>query len=144
MKREMLETVDGVPPIYDAIVQALPEAAKDGVIFAYGGKVYGRGLKKLTRELDVHERVHIERQGADPDEWWRKYLADPVFRNCEEFLAHRAEYETYCRRHINPKKRAQYLRLVAKRMASPLYGMNGSLERWELAIQYNANPCEPS
>lgn len=124
MKRAMLETVEGVPPNFAAIVAALPDADKPGVIFAYGGKVYGRGIgKHLTRELDAHERVHIERQGDDPDGWWAKYLSNPEFRYVEELLAHRAEYETYCRRHINPAKRMMFLRSVASRLASSLYGL---------------------
>lgn len=135
MKRDMLKTVDGVPPIYDAIVQVLPDAANPGVIFAYGGRVYGRGIKKvLSRELDAHERVHIERQGSDPDAWWRQYLTDPEFRYVEELLAHRAEYETFCRRHANQIKRIQYARLVAKKLSSGLYGAGVTLAEAEQDI----------
>ena len=137
MKRDMLEVVDGVPPIYDAIVQVLPEAANDGVIFAYGGKVYGRGLKKLSRELDAHERVHIERQGADPDAWWKQYLTNPAFRYVEELVAHRAEYQTYCRRHINPIKRTQALRQIAQKLASPLYGTGVTVETAMLGVAFS-------
>ena len=139
MKREMLTTVDGVPPIYDAIVQVLPEAANDGVIFAYDGKVYGRGIKKvLSRELDAHERVHLERQGSDPAAWWKRYLTDPDFRFIEEAVAHGAEYDTYCRRHANPVKRAQYLRYAAGKLASPLYGAGITVEKAMLAIRAEA------
>lgn len=139
MKRDMLETVDGVPPIYDAIVQVLPEAGNPGVIFAYGGRVYGRGIKKvLSRELDAHERVHIERQGSDPDAWWRQYLTDTVFRATEELVAHQAEYRTYCARHINPVKRAQYLRFVATKFASPLYRAGATVESAMAAIKGDA------
>jgi hypothetical protein len=145
MKRAMLETVDGVPPNYAEIVAALPRAADDGVMFAYDGKVYGRGIAKvLTRELDAHERVHIERQGADPVGWWKRYVSDLAFRIDEEFRAHRAEYEMYCRRHISPVKRAMFRRKLAERLASPLYGVGGLVMTWELGLQFNANPCEPS
>jgi hypothetical protein len=140
VKRDMLEVVDGLPPIYDAIVQVLPEAANDGVIFAYGGKVYGRGLKKLSRELDAHERAHLERQGADSDAWWKQYLTDVEFRYREELVAHQAEYRTYCARHINPIKRAQALRQMAQRLTSPLYGTGGLIENVMLAIRYPAAP----
>jgi hypothetical protein len=138
VKRDMLETVDGVPPIYDAIVQVLPEAANDGIMFAYNGKVYGRGIKKvLSRELDAHERVHLERQqrlegGADT--WWRLYLTNTAFRYVEELLAHRAEYETFCRRHANQIKRIQFLRATAKRLASALYGAGVTLAEAEQDI----------
>lgn len=145
MRVAPLEVVDARPPNFDKILAVFPEAEKPGVMFAYGGKVYAPGGTKVTRELDAHERVHIERQAVvGTEEWWDQYLRDDVFRNHEEFLAHRAEYVCYCRRHADPVKRAKYLRLVATRMASSLYGFGGSVDQWAMAIQFNANPCEPS
>lgn len=123
--RPMLPTVDGLPPNYDVIVAALPRAADDGVIFAYDGKVYGRGIAKvLTRELDAHERVHIERQKAHPEGvvgWWKQYVADPEFRFYEELLAHIAEFETYCRRHIGYVKQYKAQQRIVDRLMSDLY-----------------------
>lgn len=122
MKREMLPVVDARPPNYDAILAVLPLASADGVMFAYGDKVfYPGGRGPLPRELDAHERVHIERQGGDPESWWKNYLEDSLFRYSEELAAHRAEYQTYCLRHANPIKRLRALRLIARRLASPLY-----------------------
>ena len=130
MKRDMVQTVDGLPPNFDAIVAVLPDAANPGVMFAYGDKVYGTGIPHvLTRELNDHERVHLERQGADPDSWWKQYLADPAFRYDEELIAHRAEYHTFCCRHINPVKRAQFLLAISKRLSSSLYGAGVTLEK---------------
>ena len=142
MKRDMLEVVDARPPNYDAVLAVLPRAAEPGVMFAYNGKVYfpgGRG--PLTRELDAHERVHIERQREfGVKEWWLGYLEDPTFRYAEELLAHRAEYNTYCRRHANPVKRAQALRTIAKRLVSPLYGAGDvTLEEAMTDIRYGVS-----
>lgn len=141
MKRDMLEVIDARPPNYDAIAAVLPRAAEPGVMFAYDGKVYfpgGRG--PLTRELDAHERVHIERQAGDVAGWWKQYLEDPTFRYAEELLAHRAEYNTYCRRHVNPVKRAQALRMIAKRLVSPLYGAGDvTLEEAMTDIRYGVS-----
>lgn len=140
MKREMLPTVDGLPPIFDKIVAVLPDAANPGVLFAYDGKVYGRGApKQLTRELDAHERVHIERQySLGVAAWWEKYLADPAFRYYEELLAHAEEYKTYCARHINPVKRVQFLRTIAKRLASGLYAAGVTVEQAAKEIEFEA------
>jgi hypothetical protein len=126
MKREMLEVVDARPPHFDKIKAVLPGAEMAGVMFAYDGKVYFPGSQKkhLTRELDAHERVHIVRQidyVGGPEAWWDRYLRDEEFRYNEELLAHRAEYKQFCARHINPLKRAQALRMMAARLASPLY-----------------------
>lgn len=136
MKRDMLEVVDARPPNFDEIVKALPHAADPGVMFAYGDKVYFPGGKgPLTRELDAHERVHLDRQDKiGVTEWWRDYLTSPEFRYVEELLAHRAEYQTYCKRHINPVKRSQFLRQVARRLASPLYAAGVPLDRVEQDI----------
>lgn len=138
--RDMLEVVDARPPNFDAIVRVLPGAAEPGVMFAYDSKVYFPGGKgPLTRELDAHERVHIERQNrleGGADKWWELYLTNVAFRYNEELLAHRAEYRTYCKRHINPVKRAQFLRAVAKRLASPLYAAGLTVERAMIEIQF--------
>lgn len=130
MKRVMLEVVDARPPNFDAIVAVLPGAADPGVMFAYGDKVYfpgGRG--PLTRELDAHERVHLERQKGDVAGWWARYLAEPKFRFYEELLAHKAEYDTYCRRHINAIKRYQALTSMTTRLMSALYGVAAEANR---------------
>lgn len=120
-----LEVVKARPPNFEKIAAVFPGAAEPGVMFAYAGKVYAPGGVKVTRELDAHERVHIERQGADPDGWWDRYLRDEGFRFEEEYLAHRAEYRTFCKRHIDPVKRVKALQQIAGRLVSGLYGNLG-------------------
>lgn len=137
----MLTVVDGLPPNYEAIIAVCPTAATPGVIFAYAPLVYmpgatRLGVKVLSRELDAHERVHIERQGNDPEAWWKRYLAEPAFRFEEELLAHQAEYETYRKRHAEPGKRHRALVKIASRLASALYG---SLERRERCAELILN-----
>ena len=122
MRAAPLEVVNARPPNFDKIVAVFPEAEKPGVMFAYAGKVYAPGGTKVTRELDAHERVHIARQGVDPDGWWDRYLTDVKFRYDEELVAHVEEYRTYCRRHIDQVKRRKALREIAARLASSLYG----------------------
>lgn len=117
-----IEVIDDRPPNFAAIVRFFPEAVKPGVIFAYGGKIYAPGRTALTPALQAHEQVHIERQGEDFDAWWNRYLIDPAFRLEEEMVAHRAEYQAYCRRHQEPGKRHEALKRMAERLASPLYG----------------------
>lgn len=138
MKRDMLEVVDARPPNFDAIVKVLPKASEPGVMFAYGDKVYFPGGKgPLTRELNDHEAVHLERQSHDGVEaWWERYLTDTSFRFNEELLAHRAEYRTYCNRHLNPVKRAQFLRTIAKRLASDLYATGLTVDTAMCEIRY--------
>lgn len=140
MKRDTLEVVDARPPNYDDIVKVLPGAAQPGVMFAYMDKVYYPGGKgPLTRELDAHERVHLERQNHHefgPIGWWAEYLNSPSFRYNEELLAHRAEYRSYCKRMINPIKRVQFLKTVAKRLASSLYAAGLTVAQAEIEIRF--------
>lgn len=139
MRAAPLEVVDGRPPNFEKIVAACPGAAGPGVMFAYAGKVYAPGRKTLTRELDAHERVHIERQGTDPDAWWERYLRDMDFRLKEEILAHQAEERMYRARHIDPVKRYRALREIAGKLASPLYGGMISRSQAEAEIKYGGD-----
>lgn len=123
-----MKIVDGLPPNFEAIKAALPAADEPGVMFAYGDAVYGRGLKKLSPELAAHEQVHLDRQAAHPGGvtgWWADYLASPRFRFIEELWAHRAEQQTYRKRHINQIKRAIHLNKLARRLVGPLYAIEG-------------------
>lgn len=111
------------PPIIDMIALAFPSRPPT-VIYAYNGAIYAPGGGPVSVELQAHEGVHIERQGiteAGSIAWWERYIAEPKFRALEELLSHRAEYQCYCRRHAQPKKRAAYLDMVAGRLAGPLY-----------------------
>lgn len=101
------------------------------VIFAWGGTIYNPLGISVTVELQAHEAVHCERQGDDPAAWWRLYIGDIGFRAEEEIVAHRAEYATYCRRHLNKRKRMRFLQAIAGRLCGGLYG---SVFRVETAL----------
>lgn len=128
------------PPNFDAIVQILPEANKEGIIFAYAPDVYvPKPTGKLHQSLVAHEKVHVRqqecyvkfvknREGHDKPEafgvteWWARYLTDGAFRFDQELEAHRAEYNWW-RKH-KPGRRAQdMLQRIAGRLSSGLYGM---------------------
>lgn len=65
------------------------------VIFAYDGAIYNPDRMPLTTPIVEHERVHFKQQEAmGNDEWWRRYLADPVFRADQELPAYRAQYRS--------------------------------------------------
>lgn len=88
-----------------------------GTIFTYAPSVYVPSGRPLSGSLIAHERVHIEQQGDDPAAWWARYLSDDEFRLEQEVEAHRAEW-AFCRR--NNQRGAKSM--IAKRLASPLYG----------------------
>lgn len=129
-----LEVIDGRPPNFAAIVAVFPRASDPGVIFAYGGRIYAPGFARVSPVLQAHEQIHIDRQGAEPDRWWDKYLADTTFRLEEELAAHRAEYQAYCWRHSNSRKRRAALDMIAGKLAAPLYGGMVTVEDARRAI----------
>lgn len=99
-------------------IQATFNVRGKPVIFCYGDTIYNPQRIKIPPELMVHEAVHSHRQGEDPKGWWHRYITEHVFRFEEELPAHRAEYQDLCRR-VDSR---QALPLVAKKLASPLYG----------------------
>jgi hypothetical protein len=103
------------------------------IIFAWGDTIFNPERVPLTKELHAHEEVHGERQWAYregpcpcPAEavelWWQRYLIDPEFRLDEEIPAHAAEYKAYCKRHHGTHARSTALAMIARKLASPLYG----------------------
>lgn len=106
------------PPNYQRINKAFGVRGKP-VIFAYGA-IYNPSKIKIPPQLLVHEAVHIERQGDDPERWWERYIEDPRFRLEEEIPAHVAEYRVM--KPLDGPGGDRWLNLIAERLASPLYG----------------------
>jgi hypothetical protein len=115
-----MKTKKGHPPNYQMIKAALNP--KPSTIFSYGDTIFVPSGNKLPQELHDHEQVHSDRQGDKPDAWWNLYLHDPEFRLLEEVAAHMVEFASYCSRISNPKKRRNYAKRLATKLASPIYG----------------------
>lgn len=108
--------------MFDEIDAKFDLKSQRGVIFAWGDRIYNPDKIEVTPALMAHERVHGERQGTDPEWWWRRYLDQPAFRLDEEMPAHQAEYREFCATHKDRNARARYLFGCGQRLASPLYG----------------------
>lgn len=118
----MAEIVKALPPNFRDILKVFPLAARPGVIFAYGHKIYVPSGQPLAPELLAHELVHCERQLAiGVEKWWTLYLENASFRYEEELLAHRAEYQALMGPGSNRQQRRQALDHVARKLAAPLY-----------------------
>lgn len=111
------------PPIYD-------ECAKHfklikGVVFTYGNTLYNPDNVHIPDDLMIHEQVHARQQEWNDTVaklWWIKYLEDPQFRLEQEVSAYAAQYRYICAHTKDRNKRDQYLRFMARMLASPLYG----------------------
>jgi len=133
----MTEIVYGQrPPNFDAILSVFPMAAKPGVVFAYGDKIYVPSGKALSPELIDHENIHCARQlEIGVELWWDKYLSDVNFRYFEELLAHRAEYQCMIARAPNRTARRLALKVVAQKLSSRLYGGMVTMDQAKKAIE---------
>jgi hypothetical protein len=116
-----MQIIKAYPPNFFQIIKSIPSARRNGVIFAYGDKIYAPNLKdKLSTHLIEHEKIHGERQlKLGIETWWKSYLTDIGFRYHEELLAHRAEYKSMIECGFNP---LAALKIVSMRLSSPLYG----------------------
>ena len=133
-----MKIVHAYPPNMIEIKAKFPTADRAGVMFCYGKKIYVPDGTDVPESLIAHEEVHSERQGWSPASWWEKYLEDAKFRYNEELLAHIAEFEWY--RNQSRKTRQLALKVIAKRLASPLYGRMVSLEKAKASIKEGVKP----
>jgi hypothetical protein len=112
-----------VPPIFDRIVKAFPEAASKGVIFSWGDFIYNPSGGSIPPQIIAHEAIHGERQLAvGVEKWWDLYLESPEFRFDEELPAHQEEYKVFCTLVKDRERRNSYLHRIACRLAGDLYG----------------------
>lgn len=137
MRQAFMRQVFERPPLFAEIDAAFHIAGKP-VLFAFGDTIYNPERVPVTIALDAHEGVHGFRQGVDVLGWWRRYIADPEFRLVEELLAHKAEYDLLCASAGSRNVRRFFLRQVAGKLSSPLYGRLISFEqaRAELRFQH--------
>lgn len=116
-----MEIVHSRPPNFDQIVKVFPLAVGEGVIFAYGDRIYVPSGNKLPPELYAHELVHCNRQlGIGTENWWGQYLEDEEFRYQEELLSHRKELEVLCIGASRQVRRSA-LNVIAKKLSAQLY-----------------------
>lgn len=127
MGNDELKIINGeYPPNIADIQRVFPLAMrKVGVVFSYGNAIYNPSGQKIPLAIVEHEHVHAVRQREHQggvEGWWAEYLRDPQFRLMEELLAHRAEYRSYIETAPNRKMRRASLKVVAQKLAAPLYG----------------------
>lgn len=124
----MTRIVVGFPPNI-AEIRARLNPGPD-TVFAYGDTIYAPGRpRSLSPDLVIHEETHFAQQRAagGPDEWWRRYLADPQFRLEQEIAAYRAQYQAIA--NLPRADRRRTLAHICKTLASGTYGRLVTKER---------------
>ncbi len=108
------------PPNFDELDRVFDIGNKP-VIFAWGFTIFNPNGGEVSAALHAHEAVHGHQQGRDILGWWRRYIDEPAFRLEQEIPAHRAEYLVLSHG-VSRQVRRNSLRIVAKKLSSPLYG----------------------
>ena len=111
----------GYPPNIDQIRAKFRLSGNE--IFAWDGVIYSPRGATVSQWLQDHEKVHFrqQRDAGGPAAWWYRYLVEPAFRLDQEMEAHIVEYRTFAGIH-GRKDLRRYLDVLAKRLASPMYG----------------------
>ena len=95
-------------------------------VYSYGDTLFNPAGIEIDEALHQHELTHSKQQEkcGGPDEWWRKYIADPMFRVEQEIEAYANQYKTYCKYDHDRNRQAKYLHIISSYLASPLYKGN--------------------
>lgn len=83
------------PPNWVILIKTFPFLSnmwEKEIIVTYGDTYYCK--VPVRDDLLVHEETHMRQQviSGGPEEWWKKYYADPMFRLNQEIEAYRNQY----------------------------------------------------
>lgn len=134
-----MKVIKAFPPNFAQIASVFPVKGMQGIIYAYGDRIYNPSGVNMEPWIVAHEEVHGGQQasgeGYEPAKWWDHYIADPEFRLAQELPAHRAEWQEYLRvLGFTMASREKALERMAIRLSSPLYGSMVTKEWAEQAI----------
>lgn len=116
-----MNIVKAYPPNIEKIKKAFP--IKRNTVFTYGDTIFAPEVSfKLPPDLIAHEQTHQIQQGADPEAWWDKYIADVQFRYVQELIAYQNQYRFYCKFVKGRNERFNFAKTLAMDLSGPLYG----------------------
>jgi hypothetical protein len=87
-------------------------------------------------DLIAHELKHT-RQQTNPQEWWEKYLKDPVFRLEQEIDAYVEQYK-HALEFNSRQYRRHLLKQISKHLSGPIYGQLITTKEAEKLIKEGA------
>ena len=130
-----MKIVKEFPPNIEAIRAKFP--LKGSEIFCWGDIIYSPSTDRLPTWLIMHESVHTRQQKeiGGTEIWWERYLKDTKFRFEQELEAHQVEYRSFCELARERVRRRIYLKIVARKLASPMYGRMVTFEKAKKLIK---------
>lgn len=120
----MVEILNERPPIYEQVLSSGLAFNPNSVLFAYDGKIWNPSGEELATHLIAHESVHLKQQEefGGTDEWWGRYLIDPLFRIDQEVEAYATQYAFICGYVKDRNQRSRVLTDLARYLSGPMYG----------------------
>lgn len=116
------------PPNYEEICKKFPEVrGKKNVVFTYGDTFYNPNGEPPSKDLVVHESVHVRQQtngwlSGGARRWWKKYFTDPEFRLGQELEAYRVQYK-FAKENLKDRNELnKFLIRISRDLSSPVYG----------------------
>lgn len=133
-----MNIIRGFPPNYELLASIFPIRGR-ATLFAWGDSIYATNNAEIRPQKIAHEFVHSVRQKRiGIESWWDRYIAEKDFRFAEEVAAHIAEYLALCEGVGRGARRAG-LTIIARQLASPIYGGLISCERAKRVILEGAS-----
>lgn len=128
-----LKISDEKPLNYDRIAEAFGDRWDSGLIVTYGDTAHVKGGVGLTKDLIVHEKVHVKQQTEyGVDAWWERYFTDKEFRLQQEKEAYGAQIRCIRDSVSNPKKQ----RARMENIVSSMVDAYGEMITREDAVQF--------
>ncbi|HEC65133.1 MAG TPA: hypothetical protein ENI23_07565 [bacterium] len=116
-----MEITHDFPPNFTEIEDAFGSIPIT-IVFTYGDIIYAPGHGDISEHLMIHEKIHSEQQGNDPEDWWKRYLTESDFRLKQEVEAYYAQYSSFKRAHRDKNLQIRYLYQIAADLSSTIYG----------------------
>ena len=135
-----MKIIKAFPPNWLTLRKVFPISGRQGIIFAYGDRIYNPSGVPLEEWVLAHEGEHCKRQNAQGvGSWWDAYIANPKFRLEEEVLAHCVEWKTISD-YLPPSACERHFARMVERLSSPLYGNLVTKEEAERLISGRTRP----
>ncbi len=132
-----MKIVTEFPPNFEIIKLSLGNIEEHTPIFCYGDTIYNPFNIDVTPDLEMHEEVHSQQQGADPATWWHYYLQDRDFRLKQEIEAYGKQYALALK--IAPRKLSDWVKeKCAQSLSSELYNLGITYHQAESLIRKQA------
>jgi hypothetical protein len=112
------------PPNWEKIKSAFPVENAE-ICIAYGDTIYNPYKLPLRDDVIHHEEVHMRQQNGKPDEWFERYMADPLWRVEQEAYAYGQQLKYIRDRRppgVGERKIAVALDSFARFLSGPVYG----------------------